>query len=66
MGAHIEGPFITVNGAHPIENLRPIVGEKQLDQVYVSQNWREQNQKRRTTRICTIAPDLPGFKNINI
>jgi N-acetylglucosamine-6-phosphate deacetylase len=47
-GIHLEGPFITVAGAHRVEHIRSIV-----DGAWVS-------QLDPAVRIVTLAPELPG------
>ncbi|VDM49894.1 unnamed protein product [Toxocara canis] len=56
IGAHCEGPFISVlkKGAHPEQHVRGTLGEnpaKTIDDVYGSTEH---------IAICTIAPELPG------
>jgi N-acetylglucosamine-6-phosphate deacetylase len=47
-GAHLEGPFITVAGAHPVEHLLPRVDRAWLERVAFALD------------VVTIAPELDG------
>ncbi len=47
-GAHLEGPFLAVPGAHPPEHLRPSVDERWLESL------------RPDVAVVTLAPELPG------
>ncbi len=47
-GIHLEGPFISVAGAHSVEHIRPFV-----DRAWVS-------ELDPAVRIITLAPELPG------
>lgn len=50
LGAHLEGPFLTVAGAHPPDHLRPAVDLDWLDQLPLGD----------VVRLVTLAPELPG------
>jgi N-acetylglucosamine-6-phosphate deacetylase len=47
-GAHLEGPFLAVPGAHPPEHLRPSVDERWLGSLLPD------------VAVVTLAPELPG------
>ncbi len=47
-GAHLEGPFLVVAGAHPPEHLRPSVDERWLESLLPD------------VAVVTLAPELPG------
>ncbi len=56
LGAHTEGPFITVQGCHPTENLCVDMNETSFDRVYGRDNW----TCAQRIRIVTMAPELDG------
>jgi N-acetylglucosamine-6-phosphate deacetylase len=51
VGAHLEGPFLAVAGAHRPECLRPAVHQAWLDEV------------AGLVRVLTIAPEVPGARD---
>ena len=57
LGAHVEGPFITVHGAHAQDNLRCArAGVVDIDGVYGA----TASTARDAVAIVTLSPEIPG------
>ena len=56
LGAHCEGPILTVAGAHPPAHLHSSVSVEQLGAIYGNQ-WRG---KHKAISILTLAPEVEG------